>query len=64
MIFLRPQPGSQLEVVALVQGVKAEVGLDHLGRDADCGAELLQTNQKLVLRSRDQCGPIRGQCYL
>ena len=64
MILLRPKPGCQLEVVALVQGVKAEVGLDHLRCDADCSAELLVTNNMLVFRSRDQCAPIRGQYYL
>ena len=26
--------------------------------------DILVTNQKLVFRSRDQCGPIRGQYYL
>ena len=54
VVLLRPQPGRQLEVVALVQCVEAEVGLDDLRRDADCSAELLPTNQTLVFTSRDQ----------
>ena len=65
VILLRAQPGCQLEVVALVQGVEAEVGLDHLGRDADCSAELLQAVHNLcsdVLQRNTRGHGYHGHC--
>ena len=48
VILLGPQPGAQLEVVAGVQGVEAEVGLDEVRGDGDGGAEVGETEDQLL----------------
>ena len=65
VVLLGTQPGAQLEVVAGVQGVVAEAGLDEVRGDGDGGAEVGETEDQFlgdVLQRNSVCHRDHGHC--
>ena len=62
VVLLRPEPGCQLEVVAWLQSVDAEVALDQLRSDGHGRAELRETVDQLLshVGQRHHQGPREG----